>query len=896
MANRVINTILNLKDNFSKGIKKVTSSTQTLQKQMKQVELQSKSMRQNVSNSFNGITTAVGLGGVASLGALAKSSVSTYATFEESMSKVQALSGATGEDLNALSEKAQLMGRSTSKSASESADALGYMALAGWDINQMLTGLEPILRASEAGQMDLATCSDLVTDSMSAMGIKVENLTDYLDVVTKAQASSNTSMQGLLEAYILCGGTMKNLGVSVEESATVLGTLANRGKKASEAGNALNSILVNLTGGSSTAKGAMKELGISAWDSKGNFIGLKNTLVKLKDALAKCTQEQKTNFESAIGGKTQMDTLQAMLSGVSEEYDTLNEKLKDSKGYMAETARVMQNNLKGALTSMKSAFEGLQIAIGKRFAPVLMKVMDWVTNSLPYWTSNITWFLDGIYYNALKCKPVVVGLATAFGLFMIVGTVSSLVNTFAKALGKINLIGMLTNPLALTAIAIGVLAGYIVHLMETNEDFRNKMVSAWEYVQSKWTEGLQNFWKWLEVIREEYGSLANFIMSKKKLIATIGGVVGALLGFKLLSPISGKINILGAAFGKTLLKILGFSNKFSGLKKVFAAITSPIKTLKTGLGIIGAGFKGLQRTLVLFKAFGPTVIVDFIKSFLTGAFSFRNIVSIFKTGIGGLVKSLLGLISPFGLIVAAIGLLVAGFIYCWTTNEEFREKMIAAWEVIKPAIVNTITFIVGAIALFVSKIVEFVIENKETIMSIITDIFTFVGDVIALIVDVIKNIVKIVTEIVDTVRNIINGDWAKVWENCKNIVSTAVDSIKEFWNDLKEVLKTPIKAFVNIFKKDKGTDTDIETVDNNATGTKYFGGGWTTVGEHGTELMKLPRGTQIKSNSESKKMMNAGNGVNVTLNINGNVIGNEEFANYVGNYIWSKVKTSYGNM
>lgn len=305
--------------------------------------------------------------------------------FEESMSNVAALSGATGKDLELLSDKAKQMGAATSKSAKESADALGYMALAGWDVNQMLTGLEPILRLSEGAQSDLALTSDLVTDSMSALGVEVNNLSRYLDIVAKTQSSSNTNATQMLEAYISCGGTLKNLNVSLEESATWIGILANRGKKGAEAGNAFNSVLVNLTGGSSTARGAMEELGVSAWDLEGNFIGIEATLRLLNDALATCTQEQKTNFESAIGGKTQLDTLQALLSGLNEEYVELKDTVTDSDGALIKLAETMQDNAKGNITKLKSQLEGLGIQIGNYLLPH-------INDLLGHLSTLVTWF------------------------------------------------------------------------------------------------------------------------------------------------------------------------------------------------------------------------------------------------------------------------------------------------------------------------------------------------------------------------------------------------------------------------------------------------------------------------------------------------------------------------
>lgn len=311
--------------------------------------------------------------------AVAGFAVSSGASFEQSMSKVQSLSGATGDDLQALEDKAREMGATTSKSASEAADALGYMALAGWNNAQMLEGLEPILRASEAGEMDLATCSDLVTDSMSAMGIETSELTNYLNVVAKTQASANTSMQGMLEAYIGVGGTLKNLEVPLDESATLIGVLANRGIKGSEAGTALNSTLVNLMGTSGKASDALNSLNVSMYNEDGTRKTVTQTLTELSEALDKCTDAEKDMFVAQIGGKTQMDTLQALLSGLNEEYDDLNGELQSVDGYLTGAAKTMQDNFNGAVTEAKSALEGLGISIYETFSDDLTKNLKGVT-------------------------------------------------------------------------------------------------------------------------------------------------------------------------------------------------------------------------------------------------------------------------------------------------------------------------------------------------------------------------------------------------------------------------------------------------------------------------------------------------------------------------------------
>ena len=327
-----------------------------------------KNAANNVKNDIKGMATAVSTGIAAIGSAVAAGTAATTKVgmeFSKSMSNVQALSGATADELEALKNAAAEAGANTSKSASQAADALGYMALAGWDTEQMLAGLMPVLRASEAGAMDLASCSDLVTDSMSSMGIAVGDLQHYLDICTKTQSSANTSMEQLLQAYVVCGGMLKNLNVPLEESAALLGTLANRGIKGAEAGTALNSILVNLIGANKNAASAMKDMGISAFDAEGRFIGLENTLTLVKSKLDEYgdNTEKITQLEAKLGGKTQLDTLQALLSGVNEEYGSLNATLQECNGSLEATARTMQDNLSGDIVSLKSALEGVENTI-----------------------------------------------------------------------------------------------------------------------------------------------------------------------------------------------------------------------------------------------------------------------------------------------------------------------------------------------------------------------------------------------------------------------------------------------------------------------------------------------------------------------------------------------------
>ncbi|WP_054637184.1 phage tail tape measure protein [Thalassobacillus sp. C254] len=394
--------------------------------------------------------------------------------FETSMSNVQALSGATGNDLQRLEDKAREMGANTSKSASEAADAMGYMALAGWDTQQMLDGIEPILRLSEAGNIDLARASDLVTDSMSALQIEVADLPKYLDMVAEASRTSNTDMDALMEAFLIAGGTFAEFNVPLDEATALLGVLANRGFKGSQAGTALNAIFVNLTSGAGQAGEAMDELGISAFDAEGNFIGLEETLLLVKEATEGMTDEQQAQYISMIAGKQHLKTFQALLAGLDDEYEGLKESVDDSTGALNNMAETMKDNAQGNIERLQSAFGELSITVSEHLLPFVSDLTEGLTDMVskfgdlePSTQENI------IKMTALAAAigPVVLvagHLVTSLGsLLLIGGQVATVIG--AKG-GIVAGLTALTGPAALAIAAIGGLTvagvGLYNHLTE----------------------------------------------------------------------------------------------------------------------------------------------------------------------------------------------------------------------------------------------------------------------------------------------------------------------------------------------------------------------------------------------------------------------------------------------
>ncbi len=335
------------------------------------------------------------------VGDFMKGAVSTYADFDQAMANTAATAGASAEDYRKLEEAALEMGKKTTKTATEASEALGYMALAGWDVETSVSALEPVLRLSEATSMDLATCSDLVTDSMSALGLTVDELSGYLDVACKANNKSNQTAQQLMEAYIGCGGVMNNLGIDVEDSAAALGVLANRGIKGSEAGNKLNTVMINLTSGTGQAGKMMEQLGISAFDSEGKFIGLKETLERVNDATKDLSEEERNAALAAIGGKTQIDTLNDLLAGLNTttedgrtEWQALREELGNADGAMMEMAGKVTDTLPGAMAVFGSAVDDAKIRLCKTFAPAAKDAIFAVADYIPHITENVTGFIQ----------------------------------------------------------------------------------------------------------------------------------------------------------------------------------------------------------------------------------------------------------------------------------------------------------------------------------------------------------------------------------------------------------------------------------------------------------------------------------------------------------------------
>ena len=423
--------------------------------------------------------------------------------FEQSMSKVKAMSGATGDEMVLLEQAARDAGATTSKSAKDAADALGYMALAGWDTSTSIEGLMPVLRLSEAGNIDLAKASSLVTDSMSALGLTTADLPGYLDIVAQTARSSNTDIDQMAEAYLKVGGTLRGLGVPLEESALALGLLANSGIKGSEAGTALNAVMANLTAPTGRAKDALEELGFSAFDSSGNFKGLENVLFELKDKLAGMSEEQKSTYLAMIGGKEHVKDLNALLNGLDDSYEDLTMSIKDSEGALEDVAKTMQDNNKGSLTELSSALEELGLKIYDILKPSIAAIVE-----------SIQGFVDKLNSLSPAQQEAIVKiglLVAAIGPVLIilgklVAFIGSVVSAFSAISGAVAAAGgamaILTGPVGIAIAVIGALVAAGVALYKNWDTIKEWASNVWEGIKDMMSgvaESIMNIWEGVKV-------------------------------------------------------------------------------------------------------------------------------------------------------------------------------------------------------------------------------------------------------------------------------------------------------------------------------------------------------------------------------------------------------------
>jgi TP901 family phage tail tape measure protein len=470
-----------------------------------------KTMGDNVSSvgeKFLPATAAVvGLGTAA---------VKTASDFDTGMSKVAAISGATGGDLDALRDKAREMGAKTKFSASEAAAAMEYMAMAGWKTSDMLGGIEGIMNLAAASGEDLATTSDIVTDALTAFGLSANDAGHFADILAAASSNANTNVSMMGETFKYAAPIAGALGYSAEDTALAIGLMANAGIKGSQAGTSLRKMMTELSGEIKIAGEAIGTVTIQTTNADGSMRELNDILMDCREAFSHLSESEKAAAAEALVGKTAMSGFLAIMNASEADVNKLSEAIANCDGVSQQMADTMQDNLEGQLTILKSQLQELAISFGEILIPAIrgivsaiQGVVDWL-NSLSEGTKRIITTI-ALLVAAIGPVLIVVGkVMSAIGTIMtwapkIAGAISTVMSWGPKIMSAITAVKgaisslwavLAANPIVLIIAAVAALVAAFIYLWNNSEGFRNFWINLWETLKNAVTvavEAIGNF-------------------------------------------------------------------------------------------------------------------------------------------------------------------------------------------------------------------------------------------------------------------------------------------------------------------------------------------------------------------------------------------------------------------
>ena len=564
--------------------------------------------------------------GVAALGTAA---VKTAADFDASMSKVAAVSGAAGSEFDALKAKAREMGSKTKFSASEAADAMNYMAMAGWKTEDMLSGIEGVMNLAAASGEDLATTSDIVTDALTAFGLSAKDSEHFADILAAASSNANTNVSMMGETFKYAAPIAGALGFSAEDTAEAIGLMANAGIKSSQAGTSLRSIMNNLTGDVKFAGSAFGEMTIATTNTDGSMRSLNDILSDCRGAFSQMSESEQAANAEALVGKNAMSGFLAIMNAAPGDIEKLDSAIANCDGTAEGMAETMQDNLEGQLTILKSQLEELAISFGELLMPAIRSIV-----------SGIQGFVDILNKMSPGMKQVIMTIAilvAAIGpVLIVVGKIMSAVGTIMtivpKLAGVINTVKtammalnttMLANPIVLIIAAIAALVAAFIYLWNTNEDFRQFWIGLWNSIK--------------EVAVSVWNAIKEFLTAAWAAIkATFETVWNGIKSF-----FSGIWNGMKTIVSTVANAIKGVvSTVFNGIKSV---ITTVMNTIKSVISTVWNTIKSVVTTVInAIKGAVTTVWNNIVTSVRT---AMTNVFNAVKQGFENVKNHIFGLAS-----------------------------------------------------------------------------------------------------------------------------------------------------------------------------------------------------------------------------------------------------------
>ena len=549
-----------------------------------------------------------------------KDTIDTYKDFEAAMSQVKAVSGATGSEFDKLTAKAKEMGATTKFTATQSAEAFNYMAMAGWDSQQMLDGIEGILNLAAASGEDLGTTSDIVTDALTAFGLKASDAAHFSDVLAQSAASANTNVSMMGESFKYVAPIAGAMKYSVEDTSLALGLMANASVKGSMAGTSLKTALANMAAPTDKMATAMKKYGISLTDSNGNMKTLKGVLDNLRSSLGGLSETEKTAAASTIFGKEAMSGMLAIINATESDYNKLAESINNADGAASKMSDTMLDNLEGSITLLQSAMDGVKISFGERLSPYVRGIADWLTEQMPEVEQGLNEMMDWVDSKVDRMKRKFKELSQSdewknadfFGKVKLAWDdfIAEPFSEWWHSTGK-QKIADIAGDMG-TSIGTGLKLGILTLLGVDVSDTLNEGASVGASFAKGFAEGFDTD----AIASKLFEGFGNMVKSAGKLLpggesADLSSIFSAIMLAKIAGPVAslgkGAFSVGKAIFGKDAAtgtslagsigsSIIGSAAKGTGLKGLGVTMGMIGNTLgsgaTTGAGLIAAGTAG----------------------------------------------------------------------------------------------------------------------------------------------------------------------------------------------------------------------------------------------------------------------------------------------------------------
>ena len=751
------------------------------------------------------------------IGGLGIAAVKTAADFDSSMSQVAAISGATGDDLQALRDKAREMGEKTKFSASEAADAMTYMAMAGWKSKDMISGIDGIMSLAAASGEDLATTSDIVTDALTAFGLSAKDSGHFADILAAASSNANTNVSMMGETFKYCAPIAGALGFSAEDTAEAIGLMANAGIKSSQAGTALRTIMNNLAGDVKISGRAIGEVTIATTNADGSMRDLSDILADCRVAFGNLTESEKANAAESLVGKNAMSGFLALMNAAPEDIAKLSGAIDNCDGSAEKMATTMQDNLAGQLTILKSQLQELAISFGEILMPairsIVSKIQDFVDmlNGMDEGTKQAIVKI-GLLVAAIGPLLIVIGnviskTGTALRAFSSLGKgVLKLSYNFQNGIGLAGKLGTalggISAPVLAVVAVIGMLVAAFMHLWNTNDGFREAIIGTWNKIKETVSGFCQGIVDRLNALGFEFKDILDVLKTAwdafcSLLAPVFEGVFNNIAN--ILSTVAGVITgILDVFIG---IFTGNWSQAWTGVKEIFSSIWNGICSFFSNiLNVI----KGVADVVLGWFGTSWNEVWTNVKTFFENIWN--GIVSFFKSvwdGICNTVKTAVMLIGS--ILQAAFDIITLPFRLIW---ENCKEVITSTWQKIK----DTVTTVINAISSVISTVMEAI---KNVISTVWTAISTKVSTVVNAIKSVVTTVFNAIKSVASTVWNgiktaissVVDGISSKVssvFNSVKSTVSSVFNGIKStatsVWNGIKNAITTPIEAAKNKVK------------------------------------------------------------------------------------------------